>query len=279
MAKAPAKKEGTQMTTQNEGKEAKPGTAIALPAIAPMAKGSLTVASMDETSAAFGEAIQGQERQEPPGITLIRIDHKMEMFTINGEPTDAIEGYPINYMQARAWWKKGYKAGEHSPPDCASADMLKPLANMENVQADSCMICKLSAWGSAPDGSGQACKVTTFLFILNPDFGPPGLAALLAPPSSIRNIIGTPRSPGYLQRAKQFKNQTTGRPANYYELVWTRFTVARASDNHCVIEAVPVAVAPGIDEARAIAAVRGQFLVQMQDLRGRIDEIAENDGE
>lgn len=241
-----------------------------LPSIVQLAHGTLAAAG-DEISNAFGGAIANQQRAEAPGITFIKLDHKTGRFLVNGEPCETVEGYPIHWFQARAYWGKGYKAGEHSPPDCASMDMLKPDQGV-SMQAEACYECPMAAWGSGRDGSGQACKVSTFLFLLNPEFGAPPVAALIAPPSSIRSIVGTGRNPGYLKRAQQVKHQKTGRAAQYHEIVWSRFSLERAGDLHCIIQPEPVMVAETADEARAIAAVRGKLLTEMEALRGRITQ-------
>ena len=232
-------------------------------------------AAQDEVSAAFGVAVADQQRNEAPGMTLIKLDHKTGKFLINGEPVDSVRGYPIHWFQARAYWSKAFKAGDSSPPDCMSPDGVKPVG--DDVQCDSCFNCPMAQFGSARDDKGQACRVTTFMFLLNPEFGAQPIAALLAPPSSIKSIVGTPRNPGYLARAKQFKNAKTGKPAGFYELVFTEFTLERGGDVHCVIKPEPMMVAPSVEEARAIAAVRGQALQAMELLRGRVGEFSDRD--
>jgi hypothetical protein len=270
------KNKGNDESASTEGKQV-PQTPTALAVVAPsimdLTAGSLSSVS-DEITQAFGTAVVGQERNEAPGITIVRIDHKNERFLVSGEPQETVRGYVVHWFQARAWWKQGYKSSENNPPDCSSPDMITPKPG-DNRQAKTCFDCPMSQFGSGRDGSGQACKVTTFLFLLNPEFGNPPVAALLAPPSSIRNVVGTARNPGYLGRAKQVKNAKTGKPAGFYELVYTEFSLERGGDLHCVITPEPLVVAPSVDEARAIAAVRGQLLKQMNDLREKVGDFTD----
>ncbi len=269
-----SKKGDKPMSNETQQESKQPGTSLVVaPTIRGLETGTLATVT-DEVSAAFGAEVANQQRNEAPGVTICRIDHKNGVFLINGEPQETVRGYVVHWFQARAWWEKGYKSGENNPPDCSSMDMLKPVAG-EKVQAASCVECPLSQFGSGRDGNGQACKVTTFLFLLNPEFGNPPIAALLAPPSSIRNIIGSSRSPGYLGRAKHVKNPKTGKPAQFYELVYTEFSLERGGDLHCVLVPEPLTVAPTVDEARAIAAVRGKMLRGMEELRGRVGQLGD----
>ena len=239
-----------------------------VPSIAQM--GQLANSDSDnEIASAFAEGIAGQERHEPPGIPIIRIDHKTARFLLNGEPVESVAGFPVQWFQSRAYWEGKFKPGEHAPPTCSSPDGVTPLPG-EGRQADNCYSCRWAQWDSAPLGGGQACKVQTFLFLLNPEFGETPIGCLIAPPSSIRAIVGTGRQPGYLQRAKQFRDPASGKQAKYHELVWTRFALERAGDTHCILVPTPVSVAKDADEARAIAGVRGAMLRQMEELRGSV---------
>lgn len=239
-----------------------------LPSIASLRGGKLAPIE-DEAVNAFAIETQDDKRAEVPSLPLIKIDHDNEVFLVNGEPAETIEGYVVNWFQTRAYWAKGYKSGTHTPPDCASLDTIKPTSESPAKQSEACYSCAMAAFGSAPQGDGQACKMTTYLCILNPvAFGSPPVGVLMVPPTSIRELLGSPRSPGYLARAKSFKT-STGRAAQFYEIVWSRFHLERGGDKFCVVIGEPVAVAPSADETKAIAFVRRDLLAQMDAVRGR----------
>ncbi len=253
------------ITSQEVGK-------IHLPAVT--TPPSLTIpAQIDEVGQSFGAGIEGQERKDVPGVPVVRIDHKQGLFTFNGNEISEVYGYPLYFYQARAWWKRGYQSGQTDPPDCWSPNMLKPSPAGSMVQAATCAECKWSVFGSASAGKGQACKTNTFLFLCNSEWGNPPLACLILPRSSIRALMGTGRTPGYLQQAKHFKDSQSGRKANYFELVWTRFTLEPGGDLHSVLCCEPLAVCPSADEARVLAKIRGSFMAAMNDLRGEIPSV------
>ena len=231
----------------------------------------------------FGAMIEGQPRAAVIGIPIARIDHADHVFLVNGSPEPRIEGYPVFWFQARAWWKDGYRPGANNPPDCWSADMTEPSKGCDKPQSKTCAACAMSKFGSAPVGRGQACKVNTFLFLVNPAFGSPPVLCLILPPSSIRALMGTGRSPGYLQRAKHFKD-ANGHAAKYYEVVWARFALEKGGDRHDVLLPEPLFVCPNADEKRALAALRGKFMQGMEAMRGEVPVMAggedgEGDGE
>lgn len=259
--------------------KAKQETAIAtVPSLVELEKseGFLAPAAADEAAAAFSGALTEtqQTRAIASSITIIKPDHKTEMWTVNGELVDAVEGYPIFYFHTRTYWKDPYKAGKNDPPNCLSPDGVIPL-NVEGKQASSCASCQWSQFGTAKVGDGQACRQNTFLFLLNPDFGSPPLGVVILPPTSIKPLIGSPRNPGYLARAQEFKNPKTGKRAGFYEIVWSRFQLDRASDTYCVVMPTPIAVAPSAAEARAIGMLRAKLMAYCESMRGEANEHVE----
>lgn len=225
----------------------------------------------DPIAAAFADGLDGVKREEPAGIEIVTIDHNIGMFLLNGEPVERIEGYPIHYVQTRAWWESPFKPGQTSPPDCRSSDCVTPDAASPKRQSQTCYTCRHAQWGSAAVGDGQACGVSTGLFLVGPAFGTQRKACLLLPPSSIKPLLGTARKPGYLQRAKNFRDPRTGRMAKYFELVWTSFALKRPEGaKHVVIEPTPLAVAPNAEEAKIIATARKELDAQVNAVRGAI---------
>lgn len=232
------------------------------------------VAEVDEGLAAFNEAMGDVELPEAPGMPLIRIDHKAGVFDLSGSPEEVIEGYVIHYFQTRAWWEKRPEGGKGKPPDCSSSDMLRPSFASPQKQAEACYECQLSTWGSGPQGTGQACKVQTWVFLLNPAFGSPPVRALLLPPSSIRDFIGTQFDSGYLGRAREF--HPPGKPrAEKYPRVWSRWTLDKGGDLHYIAHAEPVAVCYDKAEGAALGRLRAEFVPLMEALRGRAAAMGE----
>ena len=229
----------------------------------------------DEVSGAFMAGMQDQERAEVPGIPMIRIDHTGHCFSGGIQATN-FYGFIVHWFQSRAWWKQGYKTGDANPPDCWSPDMHSPSSASQLKQASSCHGCKWAQFGSAMGGQarGQACKVNTFLFVVNPEFGSPPVACLILPPSSIRPLMGAGRAAGYLQKAKNFRDPQTGRQAKYYELVWTRFSLEPGGERHDLVRCDPVYVCRSADEARALAELRKQFMQAMEATRGDVEVTA-----
>jgi len=222
----------------------------------------------DEVGEAFTGALT-TPRSEVPGISIIRPIHGTQKF---GGAVNAAElyGYPVHWFQARAYWPKGYRAGDSDPPSCWSSTMMEPSPASAKIECKSCHSCPMAQFGSAPQGRGQACKVSTFLFLVNGDFGMPPVACLILPPSSIKNLMGAGRTPGYLQAAKNFKDPETHRQARYYELVWTKFTLEPGGDKHDVVHCEPLAVCRNADEARALAMLRDKFMSFMENIRGDV---------
>jgi len=218
-----AKNRETQTITKDDVGEMPAGALVVQP------PSLLALANQpDAVAGAFGEAVAGKPRAEAKAVPIIQIDHENGMFLLSGNPLDGtsgLYGYPVHWFQARAWWPKPPGKGETNPPTCWSADMVKPHLTVigHDRQSESCQTCEKAQFGSSPSGTkGQACRTSTFLFLVNPAFGSPPIAALILPPSSIRPLLGGGRVPGYLQGAKHFRDPTSGRAAMYHELVWTR---------------------------------------------------------
>lgn len=234
------------------------------------------VAQADEVSGTFGELTADQPHPSSDMIPLAVINHKEGKFNQAGCQTDTLEGYPLYGLQVRGWWKDKYKQGQHTPPTCWAPDagpLAKPSTTAGEPQASSCANCKYSKFGSAAQGGGQACRVTSIVFLANPEFGDPPLLALCLPPSSIRPLMGGGRTPGYIQSAKNFVDPVTKRKAKYSELVWTRFSLLPGGELHHVIDPKAVSVCRSADEARALAKIRADFLGAMERLRGEVQVV------
>lgn len=64
----------------------------------------------------------------------------------------------------RTWWASAEISDK--PPECYSIDGIKPDADSDNVQADTCAECPWDKFGTAEKGRGKACKTRAADFVL-----------------------------------------------------------------------------------------------------------------
>lgn len=229
----------------------------------------------NEVADAFAVALEGQELPPPSGVPILKINHREEVFMLGDQQMDFVEGYPLHWFCTRAWWSKGYNPASASPPECWSPDNKRPSPSSTNKQCGTCVECPHSKFGTAQQGQGkgQDCKTNLFLMLLNPTFGSVPVGAMIIPPSSLRTMLGGGRTTGYLTgQAQMFKDPVTNRPAKYTLLVWTRFTLERAGDLHCIVKPTPVRVCPSIEEAKALADTRKAWLDAFAKLSGDVPD-------
>ncbi len=230
----------------------------------------LKTSPLPAAAQAFLADAQG-ERQQPSRVPIVTIDHDEGKFVLpSGELTDEISGYCVSYFQTRRFYQAAYRPGDKGkPPDCWSPDLITPSPSSIDKQSDTCATCENAQFGSGRDGRGQLCSVQTWLFLLNPTFGTPPLVVLIAPPSSIRNLMGTKFSGGYFSQAAA--------KGGVFEIVWGTFRLARAGEGskHVVVEPTLGPVATDLAEVKAISAYRNQFLQVFAEYRGSTPEVAE----
>lgn len=112
-----------------------------------------------------------------------RISLKGRRFRLikDGQETKGPEGAPLKVVildaspqgprKAKLFYKDTY-AGEGDPPDCRSADGVKPDADVDNPQHGNCAQCRHNAWGSGKSMSGKkakACKDIKRILVVRPD--------------------------------------------------------------------------------------------------------------
>jgi len=64
----------------------------------------------------------------------------------------------------RTWWRSAEIS--NSPPECYSLDSIKPHADSQDPQADTCGECAWDKFGTASKGKGKACKTRAADFLL-----------------------------------------------------------------------------------------------------------------
>ena len=97
---------------------------------------------------------------------------------------------------------------------------------------------------------------------MNPAFGEPPLAVVVAPPSSIRVLLGTRFQSGYFAQAAA-KHEV-------YEIVWTTFGLEQAGEQtpYCILAPHMGPAATVVEQVKRIVAVRNTFLDVFEKLRG-----------
>ncbi len=202
---------------------------------------------------------------------MIGIDHKAAAFILpSGEIVEEVSGYVIHFFQTRRWYRAKYNPKQKgTPPDCWSPDMIAPSPSSLDVQSKTCATCPMAQFREG--NSAPLCSTYTWMFLLNPSWGSPPMACLVAPPSSIRPLLGTRFTTGYFSQCVA-KHRV-------YQIVWTTFRLTPVGDTHCVLEPVMGPAASDPAETRQIASLRNAFLAIMEDLRGSVADMGNGEGE
>ncbi len=120
--------------------------------------------------------------------------------TLEGEETLArLDGVIVYSRDTRVYYKLAFgKSSGKQPPDCSSSDGITG----QGKPGGDCSRCPLAEYGSAEEGSGQACKQVKQLFILRGDLLLPEVVSL--PPTSLKG-------------ARQFFLKLTTQGIPYYQ--------------------------------------------------------------
>jgi len=105
-----------------------------------------------------------------------------EVPTLEGtDSAKELEGVIVAWKDSRAYWEGSYGGG-NEPPECSSHDCISGTGN----PGGSCAVCPMAEFGSAENGSGQACKqMRTILLLTNGRTLP---IAIIVPPTSLKNV-------------------------------------------------------------------------------------------
>jgi hypothetical protein len=221
-------------------------------------------------AAAF-QAAAGERKEAPVKLPLIKILHKTAEFQLpNGELVQEIAGYPVYHFLTRRYYEKAFRMGEKGqPPDCYSVDMIEPHPGSKNKQCDTCAACKMAQFGTGRDGRVPACSTFTWTFLLNPQFGPTPIGVLIAPPSSLRALVGSMFAPGYFAQAQ-------ARNGNY-ELTWTRFRLRPVGEGgevaYSVLEPAMGPVQQDPEKCKQIGLIYKQFKKLMDEFRSGVTDL------
>jgi hypothetical protein len=221
---------------------------------------------MSPAAEAFLKEAKGP-REQPARVPIIGIDHKEGNFVLpSGLVVPQVSGYPVYYFHTRRFYKTSPRAGEKGkPPDCWSGDCIAPSADSLDRQSDICATCANNQFGTARDGRSKACGTFTWIFLLNPQYGSPPLAVLVAPSSSLRALVGTRFSQGYFAQCASRHG--------VYEIVWSTFRLSQQGDprnvQYSVLEPQMGDACTDVEQVKKIALIRNKFLEVMNSLRGQ----------
>ncbi len=120
--------------------------------------------------------------------------------TLEGEETLVrIDGVIVFSRDTRVYYKTAFgKSSGKQPPDCTSSDGITG----KGKPGGECSRCPLAEYGSAEEGTGQACKQVKQLFVLRGDLLLPEVVSL--PPTSLKG-------------ARQFFLKLTTQGIQYYQ--------------------------------------------------------------
>lgn len=231
---------------------------------------SLEPAAMSPAAQAFLDEAKGK-RETPTKVPLVNINHRDGGFKMpNGDTQAEISGYPVYYFHTRRFYKKPPQAGaKGAPPDCWSGDLVVPSPSSLERQHETCAGCPMNEFGTGRDGRSKACGTYTWVFLLNPQFGNPPLAVVIAPPSSLRPLVGSRFESGYFAKAAA--------KAGVYEIVWTTFRLKPEGDpqsvQYCTLLPVMGPSATDLEQVKQIAGMRNKFLEMMNGLRDRMPDV------
>lgn len=228
---------------------------------------------MNEAAREFLQLAEGP-REVPQKIPLITIDHKTGHFILpSAEVVEEVSGYPVYYFHTRRFYKRAFQSGQRgTPPDCWSSNMVEPHPSALEKQCTMCAACAMNQFGTARDGRGKACSTYTWVFLLNPTFGVPPVAVVVAPPSSLRTLIGTRFQGGYFSQAAARHG--------VYEIVWTTLKLAKPDPSavHSVIFPEMGEAETDKERVRTLAKIRNQLRPLMDELRMKTPAMQEEDG-
>ncbi len=176
--------------------------------------------------------------------------------TLEGEETLArIDGVIVFSRDTRVYYKTAFgKSSGKQPPDCSSSDGITG----KGKPGGECSRCPLAEYGSAEEGTGQACKQVKQLFVLRGDLLLPEVVSL--PPTSLKGArqfflkLTTQGIPYYqalvgldLEKAQNAASIQYGKAALKFLRRLTPEESARAQQYHELCRTLAVRVPTGLD--------------------------------
>lgn len=136
------------------------------------------------------------------GLPKLSIRGKQFRFTEGNDEKVLPMGTPLRVVilavdpelgTCKAYYEGAWTADADSPPDCTSADGIKPDADVANPKSATCDGCEFNAWGSAKDQAGnftkgKACSDVKILFLVNAEHVNGTMLALRVPATSLKAL-------------------------------------------------------------------------------------------
>jgi hypothetical protein len=249
-------------------KQTKDKTELALPESAPPAP-LVDFNKSTRLSPAADAFLKGSpDRQDTLKVPLIKIQPQSGLFLMpNGAEIPMIEGFPIMHTQTRRMYLQAPRSGEKGDiPDCWSADMIVPHDTSKKKESPTCAECPHNQWKSGPTGRSKKCGTYIWIFLVNNAWNPP-IAALQAPPTSIRSILGTRFQPGYFGMADAEHGA--------HELVWSRFTLELVGEQvvYSILHGEMVRAITDAEQGRQLAEMRAKWMGAMRAMVTQSDAL------
>lgn len=145
----------------------KPSTAVAV-----KKPTSTAVANIQDVLRKQAEA--NASRIAPGGGKSIRIGQDKSFTLPDGTKTrEALQLVVVDFVSRNDYYENAYNKDDIVPPNCFAIHPepkgMIPSANSPDKQCDDCTSCPQNVFGSAPTGTGKACKNTRLLAVLPPD--------------------------------------------------------------------------------------------------------------
>lgn len=106
-----------------------------------------------------------------------------------GEALAAVRVHVVraNPNVSKVFYQSGYEEGSDSPPDCSSADGIKPDSMIKSPQSKTCAACPHNVWGSGKEGKGRACSDSRRIAVA-PEGDASKVMLLRVPAASLKNL-------------------------------------------------------------------------------------------
>lgn len=141
-------------------------------AVATKKNSSVAIANIQDMLRKQAEA--NASRIEPGSGKSIRVGQDKSFTLPDGTKTrEPLELVIVDFVSRNEYYEGAYNKDDIVPPNCAAISPepkgMIPLASSPDKQCEDCASCPMNQFGSAPTGSGKACKNTRMLAVLPPD--------------------------------------------------------------------------------------------------------------
>jgi len=156
---------------------------------------STALSSAEARIAALASKLKANVQTTTPMITSTRTG-KLKL--PNDEQVESVDVVLLDFVYRNQYYPKPYSEGQQNDLVCqaigeGSNDLLVPLDNVMEKQAERCGSCPKNQFGSHPSGSrGKACNNQLLLAVTPPDYDPdePLIWLVKAQPTALKQMGG-----------------------------------------------------------------------------------------